>query len=69
MQPVPRALAALDLDALVGQSVEEARAAVHDAGGVLRAVAPEDAVTLEYRPDRVTVVVEDGRVVSHHGIG
>jgi Peptidase inhibitor I78 family len=69
MQPGPDTLATLDLDALVGQSVEEARAAVHDAGGVLRAVAPEEPVTLEFRPDRVTVVVDDGRVVSHHGIG
>jgi hypothetical protein len=69
VQPGPEALARLDLDALVGQSVEEARAAVHDVGGVLRAVAPQDAVTLDYRPDRVTVIVEDGRVTSHLGIG
>jgi len=69
VQPGPDALTRLDLDALVGQSVEEARAAVYDAGGVLRAVAPGEAVTLDYRADRVTVVVEDGRVASHHGIG
>jgi hypothetical protein len=69
MEPGPEALARLDLDTLVGQSVAEARAAVHDAGGVLRAVSPHDAVTLDYRPDRVTVITEDGRVTSHHGIG
>jgi hypothetical protein len=69
MKPVPDALQHLDLDALVGQSLEEARAAVEDAGGVLRAAGPNDAVTLDYRPDRVTVVVEDGRVTSCYGIG
>jgi hypothetical protein len=36
---------------------------------VLRVVAPGDAVTLDYRPDRVTVVVQDGLVTSHLGIG
>jgi hypothetical protein len=67
---VPDALRHLDLDALVGQPVDEARAAVQDVGGVLRAVGADDPVTLEYRPDRVTVVVdEDNRVISHHGIG
>ena len=68
MEP-PQGLKGLDLDALVGLPVERARTIVDQAGGVLRAVAPGDVVTLEYRPDRVTVVVVNGEVIESNGIG
>lgn len=57
-------LADLDLTALVGLPVEQAREAVTAAGGVTRTVEPGGMVTLDYRADRVTLVVEDGRVVT-----
>ena len=66
---VPEALRALDLDGLVGQPVADAEARVRAAGGTLRAVPPGAAVTTEYRPNRVTATVEDGRVSRVHGIG
>ena len=59
----------LDLDAMIGGPVDEARAAISDAGGILRAVGPDEATTLDYRLDRVTLVVEDGQVVRSLGIG
>jgi Potato inhibitor I family len=68
MEPNPQ-LAALDLDGLVGRPIGEATATVERAGGHVRAVAPGSAVTADYRPDRVTLVVQDGRVVSVFGIG
>ncbi len=64
-----QSLQALDLDALVGQPVADAQAAVEAAGGATRIVAPGDAVTLDYRPDRVTILAEDGRVVERPTIG
>lgn len=68
MEP-PQSLQNLDLDTLVGLPVERARVVVEEAGGVLRAVAPGDVVTLEYRSDRVTVLVIDGEVIESRGIG
>jgi hypothetical protein len=68
MEP-PQSLQDLDLDGLIGLPVERARAIVEEAGGVLRAVSPGDAVTLEYRPDRVTVAVVNGEVIESNGIG
>jgi hypothetical protein len=59
----------LNLDELVGRSVDEARAAVVAAGGTLRAVTADQAVTADYRPHRVTLLIEDGRVVRNLGIG
>jgi hypothetical protein len=65
----PRALQDLDLAGLIGLPVERARAVVEATGGVLRAVAPGTAVTLEYRADRVTVLVVNGEVIETGGIG
>ncbi|MDQ6848775.1 MAG: hypothetical protein M3070_02050 [Actinomycetota bacterium] len=62
-------LSELDLDALVGRRVDEARAAITEAGGILRAVSPDQAVTADYRSHRVTLLVEDGRVIRNLGIG
>jgi hypothetical protein len=67
MEP-PQSLKDLDLDGLIGLPVDRARAIVEEAGGVLRAVSPGDAVTLEYRSDRVTTVVVDGEVIETNGI-
>ena len=58
---VPEPLQQLDLDGFVGRGVDEVREVVEAAGGALRVVAPDGAMTLEYRPDRVTVVVENDR--------
>jgi hypothetical protein len=66
---VPESLQALALDSLVGASVAEAEATVAAVGGTLRAVAPGQAVTADYRPTRVTVTAENGRVTAVHGIG
>jgi hypothetical protein len=65
----PHELLALDLSRLVGLPVGEAERLVEDAGGRLRAVPPGAAVTLGYRPDRVTVTVDGGRVIATGGIG
>ncbi|MGX7681956.1 I78 family peptidase inhibitor [Jatrophihabitans sp. DSM 45814] len=62
-------LAELDLESLVGLPVTEARARVEGAGGVLRAAAPNSALTMDYRPDRVTLIVEDENVISVYGRG
>jgi len=51
------------VSALVGSAVDEAVARVREAGRVERVVGPDDLVTMEYRPDRVTLVAEEGRVV------
>ncbi len=59
----------LDLTTLLGQPVDQARRAVTEAGGTVRAVAPHQPVTLDFRPDRVTLVVEDGVVTEVAGIG
>jgi hypothetical protein len=68
MEP-PQSLQNLDLDGLIGLPVDRARAVVEEAGGMLRAVAPGDVLTMEYRADRVTVVVVNGEVIESHGIG
>jgi hypothetical protein len=62
-------LAALDLTALVGRSVDEARRIVEAVGGRVRVVAPHQPVTLEYREDRVTLIVVDDVVRDVTGIG
>lgn len=65
----PHDLLALDLSALVGQPVEDARQVVEAAGGRLRTVAPGGALTMDYRPDRVTLEVIDDLVTAVHGLG
>ncbi|MDQ1730354.1 MAG: Peptidase inhibitor family [Pseudonocardiales bacterium] len=66
---IPADLADLDLDALIGMPIEQATAVVESEGGFVRVAAPGQAVTLDYRPDRVTLVVQDGIVVRQVGIG
>jgi hypothetical protein len=66
---VPETLQQLDLEAFAGRPVEEVRDAVEAAGGALRVVAPDGAMTADYRPSRVTVVAEDGIVLRSLGIG
>jgi hypothetical protein len=66
----PEGLRALDLNRLVGLSVDEARAIVEDAGGQLRVTRRGEAVTADYRPARVTVLVDDReRVTRVFGLG
>lgn len=65
MEP-PRELAGLDL---IGLPVDRARELVENVGGVLRAVAPGDAIRLDYRTNRVTVIVVDGEVIESRGVG
>ena len=65
----PTALAALDLDELVGGPVQSAQDRIESAGGRLRAAARNQPLTMDYRPDRVTLIVEDDVVVSVVGIG
>jgi hypothetical protein len=67
-EPNPQ-LAALDFAALVGRPVAEATATIEQAGGHARVVGKGDFITLDYRADRVTVVVENGTVVHVNGIG
>ena len=67
--PPAAPLTGFDLRGLVGLSEVEARLRTEAAGGVLRAVAPGSTVTLEYRPNRITVIVEDGRVTTVRGVG
>jgi hypothetical protein len=52
----------LDLESLVGTPVDEARAVVTAAGGVTRTVAPGGVITADFQPNRITLVVEGGRV-------
>ncbi len=63
------AITEFDLGVLVGLPVDEARRSVEQAGGTLRPVAPNQAVTLDYRAERVTVLVEDGVVTRAVGRG
>ncbi len=58
LQP-PAALRDLDLTSLIGLSVGRARAVVEAAGGQLRDVRAGQAMTMDYRPNRVTVIVAD----------
>lgn len=66
---VPDSLRALALDALIGATVAEAEETLAAVGGTLRAVPPGGIVTADYRPNRVTATVEDGRITEVHGIG
>jgi len=66
---VPLALAELDLTSLIGRTLAEARAEVQARGGVVRAVEPGGVITLDYRPNRVTLTVADDRVSAVTGIG
>lgn len=66
--PVPPALRALDLRLLVGCTEADARRRVETAGGVFRAYDNEHpALTLDYRPKRVTARIDDGTVSEVHG--
>ena len=64
-----QALEALDLGAFVGRDVGELRAAVAELGGTLRTLCPGQAVTLEYRPDRINAITDENDVVreAHRG--
>ncbi|WP_135466233.1 I78 family peptidase inhibitor [Crenalkalicoccus roseus] len=52
--------------ALLGRPAEEARAALERMPGIrtVRMVGPDDMVTMDHRPDRVTVRARGGRVES-----
>lgn len=66
----PDELRALDFAGFVGQPADEVRRAVEAAGGQLRVTRPGEAVHLDYRPARVTVVVDpDDRVTQVVGLG
>jgi hypothetical protein len=52
------------LDTLAGRSVEDARLVVEGAGGHFQPFHRGDALTLDFRTDRVRALIEDGRVVS-----
>jgi hypothetical protein len=65
----PMSLLELNLDALIGLPTEIAAQQVVAAGGQLRAIEPGQPVTLDYRGNRVTAVVVDGRISTVHGIG
>lgn len=72
---IPAALRALDREELVGCSLDEARRIVEAAGGRFRAIGIDEhqglpvAITADWCPDRITVVIERGRVVQEMGIG
>jgi hypothetical protein len=66
---IPTELSDLDLNDLVGTPLDQARRTIEAAGGVVRAVAPKQPVTLEYRENRVTLIVVDGMVEEVIGIG
>ncbi len=60
--PPPRDLSALDrfdLQSLTGLTVQHARAQLEAVGGSLRAIGKDGAITLDFRPDRVTVQTDD----------
>ncbi|MDT4893616.1 MAG: hypothetical protein QOE97_2651 [Pseudonocardiales bacterium] len=66
---VPLALSELDLQSLVGLPFAQARAIVLHSGGQIRSTVPGGAVTTEFRPTRVTVVVVDDVVTEAFGLG
>ena len=66
---VPRELLALDLNSLVGLSGDQAKLLVEDHGGQLRIYGPGDALHMDFRPNRVTVLIEDDHVLSVRGFG
>ena len=50
---------------LVGQAAPDDAAVLRQTGGtIVRRIAPGDPTTKDYRIERVTVMVADGRVVS-----
>jgi hypothetical protein len=53
----------------VGLPFAEARAIVLHSGGQIRSTVPGGAVTTEFRPTRVTVVVVDDVVTEAFGLG
>jgi hypothetical protein len=59
----------LDLASFVGRPVDEARSAVVAAGGTTRTVHRGEAVTADFVANRVTLLVEDDRVVDRPVIG
>jgi hypothetical protein len=52
------------VDTLVGCTVDEARQRVEAAGGRFQGYGHGDALTAEFRTNRVRALIEDGRVVS-----
>lgn len=66
---VPQSLQDLDLRGLIGLPLDEAAELVTAAGGHVREVPPGGLLTADYRPDRVTLIVEHGLVVECPGIG
>lgn len=71
MDPSDRPHAAQDrltpeLPRFVGLTPEEGEALAAELGAVLRAVPPDAILTMEYRSDRVTAVIADGRLVDPH---
>jgi hypothetical protein len=65
----PMSLLELNLDELIGLTPDVATERVAAAGGHLRAIGPGQMVTLDYRGDRVTAIVEDGHISAVQGIG
>jgi hypothetical protein len=69
---IPPALQALDLQRLLGQSIDQARREVETPVVTLRAIGVDDqqglptAITTDWRPDRVTVVIEQNQVIEVH---
>lgn len=53
-----------ELPRFVGLTPEEAEALAAELGVVLRAVPPDAILTMDYRTDRVTAVVVDGRLTD-----
>jgi hypothetical protein len=48
----------------VGTGVDEARSRAEAAGWTVRVIAANGVYTLDFRPDRVNLVVEDGTVTD-----
>ncbi|UQX88357.1 serine protease inhibitor [Jatrophihabitans telluris] len=65
----PTALSALNLQDLVGLPADEAAARVERAEGIVRRIPRGGLMTMDYRANRVTIVVEDGVVTEVVGIG
>ena len=63
------AIKALNLAELAGRSVDEARAVVEAAGGIVRVIAPIGILTMEYVATRITLVAENGVVQRAQGPG
>lgn len=60
---VPESLRELNVQALVGQPVDEARHLIEAAGGEVWTVEPGAAMDASLRPRRVVLTISDGRVV------